>query len=350
MSYIDVEDAVQIAQQREDAVKAASAVIDKDVVTLKERFCVPDDPSQWAPAFATILTSRNKEYRHLIKQEIAAAAHNLKHLYSEGGDSDTEEASEALRMLVSIVIQALEAKNRMAAQLAEYRVLHENLIESGSLSLPDRVFIRKTLPDLERCSRRLESDAVEMKEQFDLYKQSLYIIAFEHELRKCQETLSARKTTRERVESQARPVFRQVTALYAQRQMLIEEAGTLGLKHGMEWFSLPTGRLSLDKLNEQLEEYDALVRRINTHSALHTEALRRLDDIQERALWSPLTLPGPNGSEIPVDRICGAFRAYEGIYAMCTGMLQFSQPIIETLNSYLVTLRQRNVICALMST
>ncbi|KAI0323343.1 hypothetical protein GY45DRAFT_1264732 [Cubamyces sp. BRFM 1775] len=333
MEYIPIADALDGAQLREQAVREASTVFDDDIAQLRELYSFSTNPDDWPAAFANRLAAQNKEYRQSIKQDLHAGAHNLKYLYGDGGDSDTETTSRAMNALVTMVIGALKAKNRMKAQLAEFDGLHKTLVELGLLTLPDRIFIRKSLPDLELCLNHLERDANTVKADFNTHKQSFYVIAFEHELKKCQEIMRARRVTKDYIENRMRPVFTLLSALQNERASLVEESAQIGLNHGLMWFALDSGRVSLDDYNQELKKYDDLAARIAAQCIPHDESLRLIDEISESVMRTPQTLPGPDGIEIPVKTICDAFKAYERLCTTCSQMLQVREPLDLTMRN-----------------
>ncbi|OJT09657.1 hypothetical protein TRAPUB_13861 [Trametes pubescens] len=273
MSDIHAEDAVTGAYAREEAVRAASVVFDRDLAVLREQYSLPTDGQQWASAFAARLASRNKEYRLRVKQDLHAAAHNLKCLYSKGDESDSQTTSHVMSTLMTFVIGALRSTACLKAQLNEYTVLHDKLTNTGSLSLPDRVFIRRSFPDLTMCLDHLEQDGDLVKSEFKKFKQSFYVIAFEHELKKCQEALSARKAIRQSVEEKVRPSFKLLTTLLAERAAIVEESADLGLNQTMTWFGSSTERVPLDEYNRELQRYNVLIARIQAHKTPHEGAV-----------------------------------------------------------------------------
>lgn len=89
--------------------------------SIRETYCLPEDANQWSSVFAARVVSNNKEYRLRVKQDMQTAAHNLKHLYSEGGDGDDSKTSNAMQILVAMVVGALKANRRMNCLLDEVR-------------------------------------------------------------------------------------------------------------------------------------------------------------------------------------------------------------------------------------
>ncbi|KAI0351860.1 hypothetical protein OH77DRAFT_835134 [Trametes cingulata] len=339
MTPILVEEAVDLAMQREDGVRVCSATLDQDIAELRDLYALPTDDKQWSSIFATRITSRNKAYRQKVKQELKLAAHNLKYMYGNGGEGDTEKRSQVLRVLVEVIIKAFKSNRKMSRQLDELTALQAHLAATGNLSLPDRVFIRKSLPDLQDCRRQLAGAAERVKDDFDNFKKALYVIAFEHELKKCEESLSLRKTIRERVEEQARPAFRLLSALSEQRASLVAESAELGVSHGTAWFGIASGTLSAAELDRELAKYDAIAARIKAQTPAHDGAVCLLGELDDTAVICPKTLPGPGGEEILISTLRGAFTAYERICGKCAEMLRLSEPIVETLDEYLRLLR-----------
>ncbi|OJT08040.1 hypothetical protein TRAPUB_1066 [Trametes pubescens] len=344
MADINVEAAVDLAQQREDAVRDAIAALDEDITNMREAYSLPLDASQWTSVFASRITMRNKEHRQRVKQELYSIGHHLKHLYGEGGEEDSKNKSKAMSYLFGLVITAFKANRRMNAFLDELIALHGRLADAGTLSLADRVFIRKSLPDLERCRTRLASDVDKVKKDFDDYKHPLFIVAYESELKKCQDTLSKRKTTKHNVEQEARPLLSILAALSEARISIHQQSTILGYRQEMAWFQIPSGRVLTSEVEEELAKYDALSHSIAVQTDAHKEALRLLRALEESAVVAPATLPGRGRNEIPVEALCGTLAAYERICTSCTEMMQLLEPIVETLDHYLKVLRQVDVV------
>ncbi|KAL1944051.1 hypothetical protein VTO73DRAFT_3869 [Trametes versicolor] len=365
MATMDVEAAVDRVQQREDAVRDAIAALDEDITSIRELYSLPSEARLWASVFASRIVMRNKEHRQRVKQELYSIGHHLKHLYGEGGEGDGKNKSKAMSYLLGVVITAFKANRRMNTSLDEvclvlisasclpttHRVitlkliaLHDRLADAGALSLADRVFIRKSLPDLERCRTRLAADVERVKGDFDTYKHSLFIVAYESELKKCQDTLSARKTTKEAIEKEARPLLAILAALSEARMAIFQQSTVLGYGQEMTWFGIPSGRVPISVVEEELAKYEPLSRSVTVQTDAHKETLRLLREVERSGVDAPVTLPGRGRREIPVEVLCGALAAYERICASCAEMLQLLEPIVETLTHYLQVLRDVDVV------
>ncbi|OSC96230.1 hypothetical protein PYCCODRAFT_1379541 [Trametes coccinea BRFM310] len=330
MAIIETERAVDGIIEREDAVRDASATFDEEMIDLKDLYGFTDGPESWAAGFGARVAARNKEYRLNVKQELQAAAHNLKYIYADGGRNDTETTSQAMRVLVAIMIRAIKAKNRVRAQLSEYKIWHDFTMATSLLSVPDRLFMRKSFPDLRACLAQLETEAKEVKDIFDEHKQALYVIAFEHELARCQVVMSARKTTKERVQSQARPVFQKLHAMLEERAQIIKESEELGESIIEAWFSAQADDVAMSDYHGEQRKFESFISRINAHGPAHNESFLRLDRIAKGVVWAPRTLPGPDGQEIPIATLRNAFGAYETIHGSCESILQpFPSPTFK---------------------
>ncbi|KAH9855126.1 hypothetical protein C2E23DRAFT_883097 [Lenzites betulinus] len=339
MADITIDEALRLAMSQEESVRDAILTLDEEFRSFRDSYMLPNNASQWAPLFAARVASHNKEYRHRIKQDLHVSTHNLKHLYSEGGDGDDNKRSNAMNLLLSMIIGALKTNRTLNRRLDEYINLHTHLLQGNFLSLADRVFIRKTLPDLERCREKLARDAVGVKELFDAYKPCLYVISYKRELKKCEEALSARKTTKGDIERETAPVFRILSRLFEDRKSIFEESTKLGHSHAVAWFSLSTDRVDPATLRQALAQYDVLRDRVWAQKAIHDASVNVIKDIAVEGEFAPSTVPGADGKEVPINTMRQAFDVYERICASCSGMVQLADPIIETLVEYLAVLR-----------
>ncbi|OJT09682.1 hypothetical protein TRAPUB_13835 [Trametes pubescens] len=339
MSTISLEEALSHLQRREDAVREDVVVFDKDIAKLQDAYSLAAETQQWAHVFATRLARVNKDYRQKVKYDLQSAGHNLKHLYAEGGDGDGPHRSISMQLLVSMIMKALDSNRRMNALLDECTTIQDRLASDGRLALADRVFMRKSLPDLVLCSEQLALQGEQVKDMFKMMKPALYVVAYERDSKHCQQMLSARKLTRDKIEQEARPPFGVLSALSKECSTIVEQSVKFAIEDGVAWCSLPTEQVPLEELERELVKYDALRDRIRSQKVSHNVALVLLRELEASALATPPTLAGTNGQEVPIGLFSKAFEGYERIRASCIEMLQLSEPIVETLEHYVGLLR-----------
>ncbi|KAH9855532.1 hypothetical protein C2E23DRAFT_950093 [Lenzites betulinus] len=342
MNVIGVEEAFRGVQLREDSVRDAASALDQRITRLRETRLLPADFNEWTAVFASHVVSQNKEYRLRVKQDLYTASHSLKHLYADGGEEDDHETSVAMKRVLSVIIGALENNRVMKSLLGEFTTLHRQLSEAGQLSLADRVFIRKSLPDLELSFKKLSADAEALKDEFREFKPSFYVIAYEREVKLCQTTLGARKVTKEEVEKEVKPLFQLLLSLAEERKDVLAQCADLTVQHGMTWFERSSEYIPISDYLGALQQYDAPLQRILAQEEAHDAALRLLEAsmdffrliLEVSSVTSPSTLPGPYKKEIEVRTLRDAYAAYERICAKSGEMLQLSNPIVETLKEY----------------
>ncbi|KAI0323345.1 hypothetical protein GY45DRAFT_1376392 [Cubamyces sp. BRFM 1775] len=303
-STIPVESAVESAQQKEDALRNAATELDRDVFWVRDTYSLPLNGKNW--------------------------------LYSEVDEE--EHPLNPMAVVIRLIVDVMNADRRMTNLLVEFEALERRFNEMGLLTLPDRIFIRRTLPTVQTCKNKLTHEVALIKHIFDDYKQCIYLLAHDDEFSKALDALRARKLTHESIFMDARPAFRKLVELSHDRELVVEAAVRLGLQQGTAWYGIESGNVDALTLARELKKYDVLMASIQAQKAPHDEAVNKLKKLVADAGSTPSSLPGPYGIELTIEKLLRASNAYEAVAMTCKEALALAAPINDTLDSYIKSL------------
>ncbi|RPD61503.1 hypothetical protein L227DRAFT_610503 [Lentinus tigrinus ALCF2SS1-6] len=361
MPYISSEDAADSIQAREDAIREASAKLDKGLSALCNIFNLPPALSEdWGSALASRITDQHQAHVSSIRQQLRLDSHNLRMFHARPctkprdrgagsssyppdmqsgpvGSVDDDNRCATAR-LIALIVEAVKNSNVVDSLYQEFDYLQTLLTVNDTLTLPDIIFIRKNKPDLVMCRDKLKGDAERLKDQFALYKQCFYLLSDEAGLNDTLRLIRASTVPVEVFATTLAPAVEKILNLARARADAVEKAATIGEELMTAWLSLPDGRIDQAVYDVAVAQFEPLQATIDNQESEHNDMITCIKLMFDVALHTPTTVLF-SGVEVDVERLFLAFDTYEKLTELSREMIEASEPIIETLSDFVSHLR-----------
>ncbi|RPD72381.1 hypothetical protein L226DRAFT_573130 [Lentinus tigrinus ALCF2SS1-7] len=328
---MSLQDAVERTEGIEDGIRAIKGLADQATFDFLQRHVLGKSFDEWPSKFSDRLRLLNKQYRHRIKTSLRQQDMQLFVLHGQvGGLNPHANLLEAMNLALDTCRKAYNLQQQVR-NITEKRVGNARLSETKSYMFT-------------RPLRRVEGTVDKLREEEDYirttYKEwgSSFLLFDPPNLIETLTALKNRKPMKTLYLEECDPLFIQLSKISVQQDKLLAEVKSAGTNATIAWFGWTTDTVTAVQLAEQTGHFQGLSGRMKATHTSQSKVLEALEDMAHRAETTPPTLPGPDGTEMLVERILKIVDKYEELLARCHRTHMTAESTVSDLKTVILPL------------
>ncbi|KAH9855540.1 hypothetical protein C2E23DRAFT_723902 [Lenzites betulinus] len=305
-----VEDALALVNEKEIAIRTACCDFDLAMNRMRHTLQLPIAQQGWLSAFADRISFLNKQHRYAVKNDMQALSTRLRQIHRQ---PNTTSGALSLEHRVQAMASAVgEAKVLMK----EVEGLYDARVRQKTLGAADRVRLCRAMPRLRLDLQQAVDSNSSIGSKLTDWKICFRILTSESYMSRFLATLQSYKVSKVIAEEKAAPIFERIIELQEARDAIIFESAALGISHEASWLERGDRGIRDREVRRELRKYDDLLQKAKLQQAAQAEALKQAEDLANLA-FSPASLPGPDGVDLPFDRLREAYSQYQQVQTAC---------------------------------
>ncbi|KAI0693315.1 hypothetical protein C8T65DRAFT_744776 [Cerioporus squamosus] len=291
----------------------------------QERHILGNDCQEWPAKFSDRLRFANKKYRHHVKQSLYEQHTQLLVLHTR---ADGPNPHKRLLDAVDLALTTC----RTAFDLEKEAI---DVLEGQGCDERKHFMLTRNLRRVEGVIKNLRDDDTYIRTTYKECEASILLFTPEN-LSRTLTVLHNRKPEKTTYFEDSAPLLSELVKLRDERDAVIEEMKWAGTVQRVVWISCTTGTITAGQLRSQIARFDGLEARIKATEASQSVLLNELEDLIHAAQSTPSTLPGPDGTEMPVSMVLEIIQVYERLLARCERVKRSAQSVVTDLKQVLL--------------